>query len=33
MHLLAKDALIIFRAECLQSFHILKKALVFAPII
>jgi hypothetical protein len=33
MHLLAKDASFIFMEECLQSFHTLKKALVFAPVI
>jgi hypothetical protein len=32
-HLLAKDAMFIFTEECLQSFHTLKKALVFAPVI
>jgi hypothetical protein len=32
-HLLAKDALVIFTEECLQSFHILKKALISAPVI
>jgi hypothetical protein len=33
MHLLDKEALFIFTEECLQSFHTLKKALVFAPVI
>jgi hypothetical protein len=32
-HLLAQDAPFIFMEECLQSFHTLKKALIFAPII
>jgi hypothetical protein len=32
-HLLAKDAMFIFKEECLQSFHTLKKALVSAPVI
>jgi hypothetical protein len=32
-HLLAKDTSFIFIEECLQSFHTLRKALVFAPII
>jgi hypothetical protein len=32
-HLLAKDAPFIFIEECLQSFHTLKKALIYAPII
>jgi hypothetical protein len=33
MHLLAKDAPLIFTEECLQSFHTLKEALIPAPII
>jgi hypothetical protein len=33
MHLLAKDATFIFTEECLQSFHTLKEALIFAPVI
>jgi hypothetical protein len=33
MHLLAKDAPLIFTEECLQSFHTLKEALISAPII
>jgi hypothetical protein len=33
VHLLAKDALFIFMAEWLPSFHTLKKALVSAPVI
>jgi hypothetical protein len=33
MHLLAKDVSFIFREECLQSFHTLKKALISAPVI
>jgi hypothetical protein len=32
-HLLAKDAAFIFMKECLQSFHTLKNALIFAPVI
>jgi hypothetical protein len=32
-HLLAKDASFVFTEECLQSFHTLKKALIFTPII
>jgi hypothetical protein len=32
-HLLAKDALFVFKEECLQSFHTLKKALISAPVI
>jgi hypothetical protein len=32
-HLLAKDAPFIFTEEYLQSFHTLKKALIFAPVI
>jgi hypothetical protein len=32
-HLLAKDAPFVFTEECLQSFHTLKKALIFAPVI
>jgi hypothetical protein len=32
-HLLAKDAPFIFTEECLQSFHTLKEALIFAPVI
>jgi hypothetical protein len=32
-HLLAKDALLIFTEECLQSFHTLEKALISAPVI
>jgi hypothetical protein len=32
-HLLAKDASFIFKEECLQSFHTLKKALISAPVI
>jgi hypothetical protein len=32
-HLLAKDVPFIFREECLQAFHTLKKALISAPII
>jgi hypothetical protein len=31
-HLLAKDALLLFTEECLQSFHTLKKALISAPV-
>jgi hypothetical protein len=33
MHLLAKDALIIFTKECIQSFHTLKETLIPAPVI
>jgi hypothetical protein len=33
MHLLVKDAPFVFTKECLQSFHTLKKALIFVPII
>jgi hypothetical protein len=33
MHLLAKDAPFVFMEECLQSFHTLKKALIFASVI
>jgi hypothetical protein len=33
MHLLAKDAPFVFMEECLQSFHTLKKALIFTPVI
>jgi hypothetical protein len=33
MHLLAKDASLIFLEECLQSFHTLKNAPVSAPVI
>jgi hypothetical protein len=33
MHLLAKDAPFIFKEECLQSFHTLKKTLVSTPVI
>jgi hypothetical protein len=33
MHLLAKDAPFVFTEECRQSFHTLKKALVFTPVI
>jgi hypothetical protein len=33
VHLLAKDAPFVFTEECLQSFHTLKKALIFATII
>jgi hypothetical protein len=32
-HLLAKDAPFVFTEECLQSFHTLKKSLIFAPVI
>jgi hypothetical protein len=32
-HLLAKDAPFVFTEECLQSFHTLTEALVFAPVI
>jgi hypothetical protein len=32
-HLLAKDAPFVFTEECLQSFHTLKNALIFAPVI
>jgi hypothetical protein len=32
-HLLAKDAPFVFMEECFQSFHILKKALISAPVI
>jgi hypothetical protein len=32
-HLLAKDAPFVFTEECLQAFHTLKKALIFAPVI
>jgi hypothetical protein len=32
-HLLAKDVPFVFTEECLQSFHTLKEALIFAPII
>jgi hypothetical protein len=33
MDLLAKDAPFFFMEECIQSFHTLKKALIFAPVI
>jgi hypothetical protein len=33
MHLLAKDAPLVFMVECLQSFHTLKKALISTPVI
>jgi hypothetical protein len=33
MHLLARDALFIFKEECLQSFRTLKKAHISAPVI
>jgi hypothetical protein len=33
MHLIAKYALFIFMEQCLQLFHTLKEALIFAPII
>jgi hypothetical protein len=32
-YLLAKDVSFIFTEECLQSFHTMKKALIYAPII
>jgi hypothetical protein len=32
-HLLAKDVPFVFTEECLQAFHTLKKALIFAPVI
>jgi hypothetical protein len=32
-HLLAKDAPFVFTKECIQSFHTLKEALIFAPVI
>jgi hypothetical protein len=32
-HLLANDASFVFTKECLQSFHTLKKALIYAPVI
>jgi hypothetical protein len=32
-HLLAKEATFVFTEECLQSFHTLKKTLIFAPVI
>jgi hypothetical protein len=33
MRLLAKDAPFVIMKECLQSFHTLKEALIFAPVI